>query len=48
MFLFKFLNICLFFAEGKGTNIFDFRKQILSFFSVQNVKKRLFVPECNI
>ena len=38
----------LVFAEGKGTNIFDFRKQILIFFSVQNVKKRLFVPECNI
>lgn len=36
------------FAEGKGTNIFDFCKQILSFFSVQNVKKRLFIPECNI
>lgn len=38
----------LVFAEGKGTNNFGFSKQILSFFSVQNVKKRLFIPECNI
>ena len=36
------------FAEGKGTNNFDFCKQILSFFTAQNVKKRLFIPECNI
>lgn len=38
----------LVFAEGKGTNNFGFSKRILSFFSVQNVKKRLFIPECNI
>ena len=36
------------FAEGKGTNNFGFSKRILSFFTVQNVKKRLIVPECNI
>lgn len=38
----------LVFAEGKGTNNFGFCKRILSFFTVQNVKKRLIVPECNI
>ena len=29
----------LVFAEGKGTNIFDFRKQILSFFFRSKCKK---------